>query len=36
MMFIPAGNFDMGIRTNDNDGEDDEKPRHTVYLFYEC
>jgi len=31
-MFIPAGNFDMGIRTNDNDGEDDEKPRHTVYL----
>ena len=32
MMFIPAGNFDMGIRTNDNDGEDDEKPRHTVYL----
>ena len=32
MMFIPAGNFDMGIRTNDNDGEDDEEPRHTVYL----
>ena len=34
MMFIPAGKFDMG--SNDKDAEDDEKPRHTVYLdaFY--
>ena len=30
MMFIPAGGFDMG--SNDKDAEDDEKPRHTVYL----
>ena len=29
-MFIPAGEFDMG--SNDKDAEDDEKPRHTVYL----
>ena len=36
MMFIPAGDFDMGSRSNDNDAEDDEKPRHTVYVnaFY--
>ncbi len=36
MMFIPAGNFDMGSRSNANDAEDDEKPRHTVYVdaFY--
>lgn len=34
MMFIPAGEFEMG--SNDKDAEDDEKPRHTVYLdaFY--
>ena len=31
-MFIPAGDFDMGSRSNANDAEDDEKPRHTVYL----
>ena len=30
MMFIPAGEFEMG--SNDKDAEDDEKPRHTVYL----
>ena len=30
MMFIPAGEFDMG--SNDKDAEADEKPRHTVYL----
>ena len=30
MMFIPASDFDMG--SNDKDAEDDEKPRHTVYL----
>ena len=30
MMFIPAGGFDMG--SNDKDAEDDEKPRHTIYL----
>lgn len=36
MVFIPAGDFDMGSRNNANDAEDDEKPRHTVYLdaFY--
>ena len=32
MMFIPAGDFDMGSRSNANDAEDDEKPRHTVYV----
>ncbi|MXY27344.1 formylglycine-generating enzyme family protein [Candidatus Poribacteria bacterium] len=32
MMFIPAGDFDMGSRSSDNDAENDEKPRHTVYL----
>ena len=32
MMFIPAGDFDMGSRSSDDDAEDDEKPRHTVYL----
>ena len=30
MMFIPAGEFEMG--SNDKDAEDDEKPRHSVYL----
>ena len=30
MMFIPAGEFDMG--SNDTDAEADEKPRHPVYL----
>jgi formylglycine-generating enzyme required for sulfatase activity len=32
MVLIPAGNFQMGS----NDGEDDEKPVHTVYVdaFY--
>lgn len=28
MVLIPAGNFTMGY----NEGEDDEKPQHTVYL----
>lgn len=28
MILIPAGNFTMGY----NEGEDDEKPQHTVYL----
>ena len=32
MMFIPAGDFDMGSRSNGNDAEDDEKPKHTVYV----
>ena len=30
MMFIRAGEFWMG--SDDNDAEDDEKPRHTIYL----
>ena len=30
MMFIRAGEFWMG--SNDNDAEDDEKPKHTIYL----
>lgn len=30
MVLIPAGEFQMG--SNDKDAEDDEKPRHTVYL----
>lgn len=32
MVLIPAGNFQMGS----NDGNDDEKPVHTVYIdvFY--
>ena len=30
MIFIPASTFEMG--SNDKDAEDDEKPRHTVYL----
>ena len=36
MMFIPAGEFEMGSRSNDNNAEDDEKPRHIVYVdaFY--
>ena len=36
MMFIPAGDFDMGSRSNADDAEDDEKPRHKVYVdaFY--
>ena len=36
MMFIPAGDFDMGSRNYANDAEDDEKPMHTVYVdaFY--
>ena len=29
-MFIPAGEFEMG--SNDTDAEDDEKPRHNVYI----
>ena len=34
MVLIPAGEFKMG--SNDNDAENDEKPRHTVYIdaFY--
>ncbi len=34
MVLIPAGEFQMG--GNDNDAENDEKPRHTVYIdaFY--
>lgn len=32
MMVIPAGDFDMGSRSSDDDAEDDEKPRHTIYL----
>lgn len=33
-MFIPAGDFEMG--SNDKNAENDEKPRHTVYVdaFY--
>ncbi len=29
-IFIPAGEFEMG--SNDTDAEDDEKPRHNVYI----
>ena len=35
-VFIPSGYFNMGSRSSSSDAEDDEKPRHTVYLdaFY--
>ncbi|MGB0386555.1 MAG: bifunctional serine/threonine-protein kinase/formylglycine-generating enzyme family protein [Ardenticatenaceae bacterium] len=29
---VPAGEFEMGSAENDPDANDDEKPRHTVYL----
>lgn len=32
MMFIPAGDFNMGSSRSDDAAEDDEKPRRTVYL----
>ncbi|MDH7487855.1 MAG: SUMF1/EgtB/PvdO family nonheme iron enzyme, partial [Anaerolineae bacterium] len=32
MVYVPAGEFTMGSAYGDADAEDDEKPRHTVYL----
>ncbi|MGB0387157.1 MAG: formylglycine-generating enzyme family protein [Ardenticatenaceae bacterium] len=31
-VYVPAGDFEMGAVDDDPDADDDEKPRHTVYL----
>ena len=31
-VYVPAGDFEMGSADDDPDADDDEKPRHTVYL----
>ena len=32
MVYVPAGEFNMGAREDDDPARDDEKPMHTVYL----
>ena len=32
-VFVPAGEFPMGSETSDPNADDDEKPRHPVYLY---